>query len=224
MQTERWFNDYVFTVNDFLSVDECKRYIKISEDFGFEDSLVTLGVRGADGSVSLQRARMDYRNNQRVVFKNQEIADFLWERVADFIPANEDRNAVGCNEMLRFYRYDAGQQFDWHQDSPYERDNGEISLWTLVIYLNEDFEGGETSFEDSYSDESFDAFSVSPKTGTALFFDHDVHHKGEPVLDGRKYVLRTDVMFSSVDGEEDAEGEAWDDETWDDDSPWDDDE
>ena len=38
---------------------------------------------------------------------------------------------------------------------------------------------------------------VNPKEGTALFFVHSTHHKGEPVKIGRKYVLRTDVMYAS---------------------------
>ncbi|MCA9067586.1 MAG: hypothetical protein KDA84_01600, partial [Planctomycetaceae bacterium] len=70
----------------------------------------------------------------------------------------------------------------------------------LMIYLNEDFTGGETSFDDSYSNEPFDAFEVTPQTGMALCFAHHVHHKGEPVLEGRKYVLRTDVMYAPRSG------------------------
>ena len=65
----------------------------------------------------------------------------------------------------------------------------------MMIYLNDGFEGGETSFDDSYSDELFDPFQVTPRAGMALCFAHHVYHKGEPVLKGRKYVLRTDVMY-----------------------------
>ena len=61
---------------------------------------------------------------------------------------------------------------------------------------------GETSFEDSYSDESFDAFKVVPRRGMALFFEHHLNHKGEPVTHGRKYVLRTDVMYTGDEGDQ----------------------
>ena len=37
---------------------------------------------------------------------------------------------------------------------------------------------------------------VVPQTGMALCFVHSVHHKGESVFQGRKYVLRTDVMYA----------------------------
>jgi hypothetical protein len=69
-----------------------------------------------------------------------------------------------------------------------------------MIYLNEDFEGGGTSFAGGpYPARSFASFQVTPKKGMALLFHHPITHKGEPVQRGRKYVLRTDVMFSPRD-------------------------
>ncbi len=47
---------------------------------------------------------------------------------------------AGLNERLRLYRYDVGQKFDWHRDGCFERDNGERSQFTFMIYLNDDFE------------------------------------------------------------------------------------
>jgi predicted 2-oxoglutarate/Fe(II)-dependent dioxygenase YbiX len=205
MLEDNWLNDYVFTVEKFLTSRECDKYIRISEDFGYEDALVT--------SPQGQVLRKDIRNNERVMFENKEIAEWLWERAREFVPQEyAGRAAIGVNEMLRFYRYDPGQQFNWHQDFPFERDNGEQSCLTLMIYLNDDFDGGETSFEDSYSDESFDELKVVPKKGMALFFEHAIHHKGEPVTRGRKYVLRTDVMYASEDAEygyENEDGDEW---------------
>lgn len=208
MRSENWINDYVFTVTDFLTQEECDRYVQMSEDIGYEDALVTFAEDTGTGNPMTSRtvgetSMPQVRNNQRVMFKSFDIAEFLWDRAIDFVPSeHEGRSAIACNEMVRFYRYDVGQKFNWHQDFPFERDNGEKSFWTLMIYLSEGCEGGETSFEDSYSEESFDDFQVVPRKGMALFFDHSVHHKGEPVLAGRKYVLRTDVMYSSEDGEE----------------------
>lgn len=185
----------MFTVDKFLTTTECLKFIQYSEDCSYEDALVST----PQGHVH----RPDVRTNQRVMFRSDEFATMLWERAIDFVPTEFDgRSAVGVNEMLRFYRYDAGQRFNWHQDFPYERDNGERSYLTFMIYLNDDFRGGETSFEDSYSEESFEPFSVVPKQGMALFFEHGTYHTGELVLDGRKYVLRTDVMYSSDESDD----------------------
>lgn len=57
---------------------------------------------------------------------------------------------------------------------------------TFMVYLNDDFVGGQTTIEN---------VTVIPQTGRALFFIHAQLHKGQPVHRGRKYVLRTDVMY-----------------------------
>ena len=120
MREENWLTDCVFTVNNFFTSDECDQYIQISEDVGYEEAL----VNSAQGTIHLP----EVRNNQRVMFINDEIADFLWQRASEFVPTEyEGRAAVGVNELLRFYRYDPGQRFNWHQDFAYDRDNGEKS-------------------------------------------------------------------------------------------------
>ena len=43
--------------------------------------------------------------------------------------------------------------------------------------------------------------SVLPKTGTALIFNHDTLHEGQPVTKATKYIIRTEVMFRRVDSE-----------------------
>jgi hypothetical protein len=62
-----------------------------------------------------------------------------------------------------------------------------------MVYLNEEFTGDETKF---YQDDRTLRVTVSPKRGMALVFAHFQLHEGAPVVDGRKYVLRTDVVYS----------------------------
>src|SRR5262245_47208337 len=123
MSDPDWLTDEIFVVTDFLSPEECDKYIEMSESFGYEDALVTT----PEG----QARRADVRNNERVIFDDVALAEELWRRVEDLVPTEmEGLRPIGVNECLRFYRYDPGQQFDWHQDAPFERDNGERSFWT----------------------------------------------------------------------------------------------
>ena len=83
----------------------------------------------------------------------------------------------------------------WQKDGAFERDNGELSQFTFMIYLNDGYAGGCTSFRDDFG-RLFENFTVAPKRGSALFFYHPLDHRGDEVISGRKYVLRSDVMYS----------------------------
>ncbi|MBD2183335.1 2OG-Fe(II) oxygenase [Planktothrix sp. FACHB-1355] len=179
----------IFTVSEILSPQECAEYIALSESIGYTAAPITTS-RGFE-------MRPDIRNNDRVILDDPERSTFLWNRIAPHVPANiEGRDAIGINERLRFYRYDPGQQFAPHYDGSYRRPNGEESQLTFMIYLNEGFLGGETRFDLRYP--YFD-ITVVPKTGMALCFVHHLRHEGAPVINGRKYVLRSDVMYSKVE-------------------------
>ena len=56
------------------------------------------------------------------------------------------------------------------------------------------FSSGRTLFLDPTSP-SAPPVSVSPSAGSALLFEHDMFHSGEPVRDGVKWIMRTDVFF-----------------------------
>jgi hypothetical protein len=42
-------------------------------------------------------------------------------------------------------------------------------------------------------------YSYKPQTGDALIFNSTMTHDGGEVLDGRKYILRSEIMHSSID-------------------------
>ena len=67
----------------------------------------------------------------------------------------------------------------------------------MVIYLNDDYEGGKTNFLSPGNDHILS--SVSPQQGTALVFNHDTLHEGMEVISGTKYIMRTEIMFHRVD-------------------------
>ena len=134
------------------------------------------------------KIQSEVRNNDRVIWDDAEMALGFWERARPSIPRIlNGRQALGLNERFRFYRYDPGQQFAGHIDAPFRRPNGEVSQLTSMIYLNEDFSGGETKF---------DEVSISPARGMALVFRHELFHEGSTISQGRKYVLRSDVMYN----------------------------
>lgn len=188
MSEYNWIGEGVFTVSEFLLAAECDELIALSESLGYEDAPVSTSL----GAVM----RKDIRNNDRIVLDDAERAANLWQRARDYVPLRyRGRDAVGFNERFRFYRYDVGQLFNWHRDGCFKRPSGERSLITVLLYLNDNFTGGETSFDEPEIQAGI--MKIVPRTGLALFFDHPLLHKGEPVENGRKYVLRTDIMYTA---------------------------
>ena len=103
---------------------------------------------------------------------------------------------VGLNERFRFYRYERGERFSWHLDGAYVRSRTERSQLTLMVYLSEGFEGGDTRFAETWF--STDRYlAVRPRAGMALFFPHRLLHTGAEVTQGMKYVMRTDIMATT---------------------------
>jgi 2-oxoglutarate-Fe(II)-dependent oxygenase superfamily protein len=186
-----WRAKDIGTVTDFLTAAECDAYVRLSESKGFEEAPIT-----TDRGMVMMK---DVRNNDRVMFDDPDRARELYERISPHLPPRFEKKwaPVGLNERLRLYRYDVGQQFDWHLDGYFERANGDRSFFTFMVYLNEGFEGGATSFRDDRHGVSIGGMlRVTPRKGMALLFHHPISHRGDSVVAGRKYVLRTDVMFA----------------------------
>lgn len=172
----------VFTLHPVLDHSECQALIERAEGIGFDKASI-ITARGA-------QVVEEVRNNDRVILDDEALAHDLWRRVRDYLPRIlMGRELRGLNERLRFYRYVPGQQFRWHSDGCFERDNGERSLLTFMIYLNEGYSGGHTRFEWT---------QIAGRCGMALVFGHGLIHEGGKLLAGRKYVLRSDVMYGPV--------------------------
>ncbi|RUS19261.1 hypothetical protein BC937DRAFT_87760 [Endogone sp. FLAS-F59071] len=178
---------YVMILENVCTPEECQRLIDLSEAQNYTPALLNIG----GGRETLAT---DVRNNDRYIRDDPELAELLWRRLKYFIPAtfaNDSMDVVGLNERLRFLRYDPGQKFEAHMDGTYYRPGGqEMSCVTIQLYLNEGFKGGETTFLGSGRD-----FAVVPKTGMVLIFEHALLHEGSAVTEGRKYAIRTDVMY-----------------------------
>jgi prolyl 4-hydroxylase len=133
--------------------------------------------------------RPDIRNNERVIFDDPRLAAALFDLMAPQLPSVVDEwRLVGLNERLRGYRYRPGMYFALHGDGAFVRHDFERSLFTVILYLNHDFDGGATQFEDP-------AATVIPRAGHVLCFWHPLPHEGCTVTSGTKYVLRTDAMY-----------------------------
>lgn len=134
-----------------------------------------------------------FRNQDRVIKDDPKAAADLLERLRDHLPDRiGDLALLGVNERLRYYRYSQGQSFEPHMDHWYRANDTDISLLTILVYFNSDFEGGQTRFMEQVEQ------TVDPAAGRAAISQHKIRHEGCEVRSGRKYALRTDVMYRAA--------------------------
>jgi len=173
------YSDNAFSVYGFMPDAECRALISRSEEMGYDAAKIDDGAS--------QVAAPGVRNNARVIFDDQNLAAKLFEPLLPTLPPNLDGwTPLRLNERFRFYKYDRLQAFNWHRDLPYRPNPAEMSKLTFMVYLNDDFDGGFTEFDD---------FIIWPETGMAAIFNHKLRHAGTAVTRGTKYVLRSDVIY-----------------------------
>lgn len=168
----------VYWVRSLFSPAECRALIEIAEPF-LEPSVI---VDPATGQARPHPIR------------TSEAASFPWMDETPFVHALNRRlaaasgTAVEQGEPLQVLRYFPAQQYRSHSDALPNTDNQRIL--TALVYLNEDFSGGETSFPAA-------SLHLRGKVGDALIFrntnpngqaDPRATHAGLPVTLGSKWL------------------------------------
>ena len=172
----------VWTVDDALEPSGCDAYIAKMRAGDAEIAPIV----GPHGGAEID---LEVRNNTRVMWDDAEEANALLARVASRVPRSlSGMTLCGANPRLRLYRYAPGERHGVHWDTVVEADGGVKSLLTLVFYLNDGFEGGETDFPELGE-------RIAQRAGRALLFQHRVLHEATAVHAGEKFVLRTDVFY-----------------------------
>ncbi|CAJ1445940.1 unnamed protein product [Effrenium voratum] len=181
-----------FALHGLLSTEEAACYTEAARARGFDQSDVA-------------REFPSYmRNNSRLIHFSDALAGALYRRLAPQLKhrdiyllqpmgfgAEGRWKPTQVNPCFRISQYKEGEHFAPHCDGMYANDADECSIYSLVLYLNDNFEGGELAFEDGTS--------FVPRAGSAVLFPHDLKHSAEAVTHGAKYVARSELMFRCID-------------------------
>jgi len=163
--------------DNIFTSEECQKLIK-----HFDSSKVKFIDRGIAEYYRLEE-------------DSDEMATFLWNKIKLYLPKYYANGEIVClNTHFRYSKYEHGMEFSKHRDGINQDKNGNRSVITFNIFLNDEFNGGETDF---FDDSGKLIVSAKPKPGRAALFDSQILHCGNKVLNGCKYLLRTDVMIKS---------------------------
>merc|ERR1719326_1604070 len=205
-----------FTISNVLTPEESKKLLDISENMGYTE----------DAPVSLGR---NIRHNENCVWiADAELNDAIFERMRPWLPEEVlGGKLLGMNRRWRLYKYGEKDVFKTHTDGSWPGSgivNGQYmtdmygdrwSQMTVVIYLNDDFTGGETKFyipdKTPLSQGHSQYTAGEPSAGGALIFFHGDHelsplHEGSLVTSGCKYIIRTDILYKLEPQAADAQG------------------
>ena len=205
---------HVYVSRNFLSPSECQMWIDAAEHSG---------VGGGFESVCHAATRyIAQRECGRIQVDDARVANALYERMRSIVMHVADKvnvthsdvmyQPVALNDNIRLYKYQKGMSFGRHFDGSSgvpacgETANTEI---TVLIYLS-GCRGGATRFYPPTSSaggtkkkKKHNGIAFAPEQGAVLLHVHGdrcLEHEADPVLDGTKYVLRTDVVYASSGG------------------------
>ena len=137
---------------------------------------------------------LNKRKSERCLINDTSFADKLLHRIIKFIP-NKYNNMIlhSINYKLKFLKYCKGDYFTRHYDGNNISENGSKSQISILIYLNNDYEGAYTTF---FKDkEDFNGFIIKPSIGMVCLMDQKIEHEVNALINGNKYVIRTDLMY-----------------------------
>ncbi|XVF63620.1 hypothetical protein PTKIN_Ptkin09bG0101300 [Pterospermum kingtungense] len=189
-----------FIYHNFLSNEECEYLINLAKPDMVKSTVVDSKTGKSKDSRVRTSSGMFLRRGQDKIIRDIE------KRIADytFIP-------VEHGEGLQVLHYEVGQKYDAHFDyflDEFNTKNGGQRMATMLMYLSDVEEGGETVFPaakgnistvpwwDELSECGRQGLAVKPKMGDALLFwsmrpdatlDPSSLHGGCPVITGSKW-------------------------------------
>ncbi|KAJ6828596.1 putative prolyl 4-hydroxylase 3 [Iris pallida] len=189
-----------FVYHNFLSKGECEYLIALAKPHMEKSTVVDSATgRSKDSRVRTSSGTFLKRGRDKIIRAiEKRIADFT------FIP-------VEHGEGLQILHYEVGQKYEPHYDyflDEFNTKNGGQRIATVLMYLSDVEEGGETVFPaasinssslswyNELSECAKKGLSVKPKMGDALLFwstrpdatlDPSSLHGGCPVIKGNKW-------------------------------------
>ena len=162
----------IYELNNFLENNDCDNYINLINDNKNNIPFTDSGK---------------FINNK---WTNLELATLFYNKLQTY---KINDNILRPNNLVMSGKFNVGDVFSLHTDTGlyYNRDQLEETRWTLLIYLNDDFEGGNTVF---YDDKWSINKIIKPKKGNAILFDIDLWHKADKIIKGTKYWIGCEII------------------------------
>jgi len=182
-------------INNFISPSDCKRFLRYAE----KQKRAWLTVVNSESGGKREYRRDPGRVTQQVAMgKRQALANEWIRKACHEILGKRIQQPMEWFEMPHLLRYGPQGKYTVHSDAEhfdlkarrfYRFLDRDVSM---LIYLNDDYEGGELNFP-------WLNYRYRPVAGDLVFFpsNHVFSHESLPIQSGTKYAL---VSWGAVKG------------------------
>jgi len=197
--------DCISVIKNILSYEECFSIIEASEKVGFQQqqffgenkdsSFCTVYSPLLSNSIFERLKRIllkeTYFDSRHVVLDQIKFLSNKQPIHQGFLDC--------CYPSIRVARYETGQSLKVHRDTCKKiKGKDSYTVYSLIIYLNDNYEGGQTSIcksiDTTKEGELYLFINIQGKRGDALLLRQEIMHRGT-VVSGCKYVLRLDITY-----------------------------
>eukprot|EP01102_Stenamoeba_stenopodia_P015217 TRINITY_DN5169_c0_g1_i1.p1 TRINITY_DN5169_c0_g1~~TRINITY_DN5169_c0_g1_i1.p1 ORF type:complete len:216 (+),score=39.49 TRINITY_DN5169_c0_g1_i1:50-697(+) len=154
------------------------------------------------------------QKHNKPFIQNPELADYLYQKIRLLCPPRwvvheEDDEHMGpfskgewelssrLDSRIQIYHYKPGGVFEKHTDGATFHSADRRSLFTVLVYLNDGYEGGHTTV---YTDDETKSYKVPKGMGSCFAMLQRTLHEGSVVESGEKWALRCDVLYDRIGG------------------------
>jgi 2OG-Fe(II) oxygenase superfamily len=195
--TEEILPGYVWVVHDFFKAEECQGWIDHVE----ASKKLEYVQHPASKFITNRECFRWQRNDTQIadtLFQRMQRCGILTKLESSLHFPRPSYSPMACNPNIRLYKYSKGMSFGKHVDESNVVDGLGQTEVTVLVYLS-GCQGGATRFHlprgGSIPDKSV---AFAPKMGAMLVHVHGdrcLEHEADPVVQGRKYILRTDIVY-----------------------------
>jgi predicted 2-oxoglutarate/Fe(II)-dependent dioxygenase YbiX len=174
---------FIRTIKHFLTKKECNSIVD-----EFSKLKLEIGGVGADYTgEKLKKVR-----DSQVILTNID-----WVKDKLQIVLNKEIQLKGYEldniEKFQFTKYDTYGHYDWHTDVGL---NFEYRFCSIVIQLNDEYEGGELLYKDFINNE----IEFDKGIGNLFIFKSTIEHKVNPITFGTRYSLVSWIKLKKIEG------------------------
>ena len=174
-------------IKGVFSEKECNKIIDKTNEMGYKKASLYTDEKG------IEHFYEEFRKNDRCIIDDTRFVKKLEERIFEHIPkVYYGKKYHSINPRCRIQKYENTGYFSRHSDTCYKTYSN-ISMITILIYLNANYEGAYTTFFSNPKD--FSGMMLKPEIGLVCLMDQDISHEVPFLLSGTKYVIRTELMY-----------------------------